>query len=86
MSTHNILFHDKIRKNKSLKYPYELSEEFPKDSAGLGDSVGFTSDWRSGGHGFDSWVRQYSLVVIVHEKLSAIIHSADSRKAVVNFW
>ena len=86
MSTHNIHFHDKIRKKKFLKYPYELLEEFPKDSAGLGDSFGFTSYWRSGGHGFDPWVRQYSLVVIVHKKLSAIILSADSRKAVVSFW
>ena len=51
----------------------------------LGRAVGCASDWRPGGHGFDTrrgW--QHSLVEIDHEIYS--FPSADSRRAVVNFW
>ena len=45
-------------------------------SAGLGGSVGFASDWRPGGRGFNPCRgRQHSLVEIDHEVFSMVILS-----------
>ena len=44
--------------------------------AGLGGSVGCTSDWRPGGRGFDSLQgRQHSFIEIDHEIFSMVILS-----------
>ena len=45
-------------------------------TAGLSGSVGCTSDWRPGGHGFDTRRgRQHSFVEIDHEIFSTVILS-----------
>ena len=47
------------------------------------------SDWRPGGHGFNSRRGgQHSFVEIDHEIFSMVILSlpADTRRAVVSFW
>ena len=44
--------------------------------AGLGGTVGCSSEWRPGGHGFDPRQRgQHSFVEIDHEIFSAVILS-----------
>ena len=41
----------------------------------VGSLVGCTSDWHSGGHGFNPPIRQHSLVDIAHEIISMAILS-----------
>ena len=49
---------------------------FNDQSAGLGGSVGCTSDWRPGGRGFDPRRgRQHSFMEIDHEIFSMVILS-----------
>ena len=65
-----------------------MSKISPYYKAGLGGSVGCTSNWWSGGHGFDpTWSGNIIFMEIDYEMFStAILSFPLMQEPVVSFW